>query len=211
MAPTSFPTPPKFMYLLLLFILTVLACEATSQKPRQTNLVFYFQDVASGPNATVIPVAGVPGKIWSFNSFGTIFVVDDPITQTPNRNSTQVGRAQGLFVASALDGSNVHVMLSIVFTTIEYSEGPDKNSPLVGRAQSLFLTTSLDGLNSHASVSCAFTNKAYNGSTLLIQGTAKQFTLAELPVVSGTGKFRYARGYAEFDTFLINSSDYVVL
>lgn len=48
--------------------------------------------------------------------FGTIFATDDPITETLSKISTQVGRAQGILVASALSGSNVHVSVSIAFT-----------------------------------------------------------------------------------------------
>ncbi|XP_039154745.1 dirigent protein 2-like [Eucalyptus grandis] len=97
-------------------------------------MVLYFQDFAAGPNATLIPVAGIAGKLWTFSQFGTVFVTDDFITETPDPNSPMVGQGQGMYVTSALDGSSTRAMFSIVFT-----------------------------------------NQAYNGSTLEIQGTAKQF------------------------------------
>ncbi|KAL5573370.1 hypothetical protein UlMin_022967 [Ulmus minor] len=147
---------------LLLFVLLLVAITIPPNEAlKETKIVFFLQDVSSGSNATVVPVTGITGKPWSFRSFGTIFAVDDPITQTPDRKSTPIGRAQGMFLTSALDGSNVLVSISIVFTNAEY----------------------------------------YNGSTLELQGISKQNErYKEISVVSGTGSFRLARGYATFET-----------
>ncbi|PON62212.1 Disease resistance response protein [Trema orientale] len=136
-------------------------CPTEAQRLNQTNIVFFLQDVAStGPNATVVPVIGITGKAWTFATFGTIFAIDDPITETPSRSSNQVGRAQGMLVTSALDGSNVSVLVSIVFT-----------------------------------------NREYGGSTLELQGVSRQNErYREVSVVSGTGTFRFARGFAIFET-----------
>ncbi|KAA8524702.1 hypothetical protein F0562_011125 [Nyssa sinensis] len=88
---------------------------------KETKMTLYFQDYSAGPNATVVPVTGIPGKLWSFFGFGTIFVTDDTITEGLDKNSAQIARAQGIYVTSALDGSNTHVLISIVFTNEEYS------------------------------------------------------------------------------------------
>lgn len=136
--------------------------EVAPRQPHQTQttLVFYLQDVAQGPNATVAPVIGINGKVWTYNTFGTIFVVDDPVMLGPSPNSNQVGRAQGVLTVSSLDGANVNVVLSIVFNNLQYS-----------------------------------------GSSLEIQGTSRQReNYRELSVVSGTGRFRFAKGYAAFET-----------
>ncbi|XP_002270663.2 dirigent protein 2-like [Vitis vinifera] len=66
-------------------------------------------------------VLSVPGKIWSFTSFGTVFVTDDPITEAPDPNSAPVGRGRGMYITSALDGSTTHVLISIVFTNGQFS------------------------------------------------------------------------------------------
>ena len=63
----------------------------------------------------------VPGKIWSFTSFGTVFVTDDPITEAPDPNSAPAGRGRGMYITSALDGSTTHVLISIVFTNRQFS------------------------------------------------------------------------------------------
>lgn len=134
--------------------------EVVKQQQRQTSLVLYLQDVATGPGATVATVIGINGKVWSYNTFGTIFVVDDPVHMTPSASSVQIGRAQGVITVASQDGSTVNIVLSIVFNSMEYS-----------------------------------------GSTLQIQGSSRQReNYRELSVVSGTGRFRYATGYAVFET-----------
>ena len=131
-------------------------------------MVFYVHDNEGGANVTAIPVAGIPGTKWSVIKFGTLFVFDNLVTEEYDQNSTQVGRVQGIYVNSALDGSSLHMLLSIVFT-----------------------------------------NKGWNGSTLEIQG-ANRFLqkYREFSIVSGTGKFRLAKGYvigetvfSDLDTF----------
>ncbi|KAM1059438.1 hypothetical protein ACFX13_024763 [Malus domestica] len=116
MALSSFSRPSKLMSVLSTLLLAMLMSLAKAQSPRETTIVFYLQDLASGPNATVVPITGIQGKPQSFTSFGTIFAIDDPITETPDKRSTQVGRAQGILVASSLSGSNVHVSMSLAFT-----------------------------------------------------------------------------------------------
>ncbi|KAK7257551.1 hypothetical protein RIF29_31601 [Crotalaria pallida] len=162
----SFSTPMKFMsFTILLLIIAIMISQSNGDqvaKPNQsqTTLVFYLQDTTSGPNATVAAVIGVNGKVWSYTTFGTIFVVDDPVHIGVSTTSTQVGRVQGLLTASAFDGSTVHVVLSVVFNNLQYS-----------------------------------------GSTIELQGISRQReNYREISVVSGTGKFRYARGFASLET-----------
>jgi hypothetical protein len=158
----------KIFTLSLMFLLALATSTAASkyqfQKLKETNMVFYMQDWETGANATTFPVAGIPHKRWGVLSFGTIFAIDDKLTVGIERNSSEVGRAHGIYVNSALDGSDLHLLMSFVFT-----------------------------------------NKAYNGSTLEIQG-ANRFYLKyrEVSVVSGTGIFRLARGYATLETVFID-------
>jgi hypothetical protein len=157
MAPT-FSTPIKLM--LLFLIINIMNAQ-------QSTLVYYLQDIGRGFNATVVPVIGINGRVWSYNTFGTIFVVDDPVMTSPSMLSTQVGKAQGVITVTSLDGTNVNIILSIVFNDVQYS-----------------------------------------GSTLQIQGSSHQRdNLRELSVVSGTGRFRFARGYAVFETVSYDPSN----
>ncbi|CAK9157984.1 unnamed protein product [Ilex paraguariensis] len=156
-------TLPTKLSLLLLLAMFICSQSETAQL-KETNMILHFQDWSAGANATVVPVTGIPGHLWSFADFGTIFCTDDPITEGLEGSSAQIARAQGIYVTSALDGSNTHVLISIVFT-----------------------------------------NKEYNGSTLEIQGSSRQFEkVREVAVVAGTGKFRYARGFATFETVYLD-------
>lgn len=69
------------------------------------------------------------------------------------------------------------------------------------------MTSALDGSNTHVLISIVFTNSKYNGSTLEVQGASRQIdNVREVAVVAGTGKFRYARGYATFETVYLDMS-----
>ncbi|CAK8542835.1 unnamed protein product [Lathyrus sativus] len=155
----KFLIPIKLILFSILFFITINIANGQAQ-PNQSTLVFYLQDVEKGPKATVSPVIGINGKVWSYNTFGTIFVVDDPVTLSPNPFSTQIGKAQGTITVTSQDGANVNIVLSIVFNNMQYAD-----------------------------------------STLEIQGTSRQRdNLRELGVVSGTGRFRFAKGFAVFET-----------
>ncbi|KAK6918850.1 Dirigent protein [Dillenia turbinata] len=148
---------------LLLLALTI-TIEAKPKQQKQTNLVFFMHDWESGDNITAVAVAGLPNKPWKPLAFGTLFAIDDDLTTGVDRKSAQIGRAHGLYVYSALDGSDCHMLLSLVFTSKEYS-----------------------------------------GSTLEIQGADRLLQKSrEVSVVSGTGKFRLARGYATLETAFLD-------
>ncbi|KAK4420541.1 Dirigent protein 23 [Sesamum alatum] len=89
-------------------------------QPKETKMTLYFQDYSGGPNATVVEITGQPDGLLRFTKFGAMFCTDDPITEGFDESSPQIARAQGLYVTSALDGSNTHVLISIVFTNEEY-------------------------------------------------------------------------------------------
>ncbi|KAK6918851.1 Dirigent protein [Dillenia turbinata] len=133
-------------------------------KQTKTNMVFYMHDWQSGNDSTAMPIAGVKSKPWNTVQFGTLFVIDDALTVGLDRASAQVGWAHGVYVNSALDGSDLHLVLSLVFTS-----------------------------------------KEHNGSTLEIQGADRLFQkYREVSVVSGTGRFRFARGYATLETAFLD-------
>ncbi|XP_062009396.1 pterocarpan synthase 1-like [Rosa rugosa] len=150
--------------LVILVLSTTFLAMASTHEFKETQMSLYFQDFTTGSNLTTLPIAGIAGKFWTFDQFGTVYVTDDPLTEGPSPKSTLVGRGQAFIVTSALDGRNALVFLSIVFT-----------------------------------------NKKYNGSTIEIQGNSKQFEpVREVAVVSGTGKFRFARGYATLETYFVD-------
>ncbi|OMO68857.1 Plant disease resistance response protein [Corchorus olitorius] len=78
---------------------------------------------------------------------------------------------------------------------------PDINSKLVGRAQGIYALASQSEASLLMAYNFAFMEGKYNGSTLSILGRNSVFSpVRELPVVGGSGVFRFARGYAEAKT-----------
>ncbi|XP_062104666.1 dirigent protein 1-like [Humulus lupulus] len=91
---------------------------------------------------------------------------------------------------------------TIYITDDPIMDNPDPNSAPIGRSLGTYVTSALDGLILHVSISVVFTAKEYMGSTLELQGAYKHFERrSEISVVSGTGQFRFARGYATFETY----------
>ena len=71
-------------------------------KHKTHNVTFYAHEaIETGADATAFIVAG-PGGNVSALQFGALVVVNDPITETEDPNSLQIGKLQGLYV---LDGS----------------------------------------------------------------------------------------------------------
>ncbi|KAJ1383263.1 Dirigent protein [Sesbania bispinosa] len=145
-----------------IFTLTILYVAYTFPKlqPKQTNLVFYVHDHFTGEDSTAATVAGKSGTTSSILRFGTVAIVDDPVTEGPTMDSTLIGRAQGMYINSQLDGKGLYMVFSVIFTDGEYK-----------------------------------------GSSLEIQGS-DIFTMKEreFGVVSGTGYFRFVKGYGIMET-----------
>jgi len=83
--------------------------------------------------------------------------------------------------------------------------GPQLNSKLVGKAQGFYASASQEDLDFLMAMNFAFIEGKYNGSTITILGRNAVFhKVREMPVVGGSGLFRFARGYAEANTHSID-------
>ncbi|PKI32824.1 hypothetical protein CRG98_046817 [Punica granatum] len=81
------------------------------------------------------------------------------------------------------------------------TEGPEQKSKPVGRAQGIYAMASQTEAALLMIMNFAFTEGKYNGSTLSILGRNSVFSqVRELPVLGGSGQFRFARGYAQART-----------
>ena len=79
--------------------------------------------------------------------------------------------------------------------------GPELNSKLVGRAQGFYASTSQSEVDLLMAMNFAITEGKYNGSTITILGRNPVFNkVREMPVIGGSGLFRFARGYAQLRT-----------
>nr|ABR27721.1 dirigent-like protein [Picea sitchensis] len=113
------------------------------------------------------------------------------------------GRHQTSFPVAGLNGSSSNpgkfgtlVVISDAITKRPYVNTNPGN--IVGRAQGTYVNTNpVTGLDFFMVFTLIFQNMEYNGSTLEIQGTDRfDQPQCEYAVVGGTGKFRFARGYA---------------
>lgn len=128
--------------------------------------------------------------VKSENEINMVFYMHD-VLEGSNRTAVQIGSG-----STAKPGFGAMVVIDDALTRT-----PSPDSPLVGRAQGMYMSDSLAVLTLPDSL-LAFTAilewpGEYNGSTLSIQGGNRVFMdQREVSVVGGTGKFRFALGYA---------------
>ncbi|KAI3716724.1 hypothetical protein L1987_67800 [Smallanthus sonchifolius] len=65
-------------------------------------------------------VAGKDGPTTSIMHFGTLLAHDDPVTVGPDPGSQEVGRAQGMYINSQLNGKALYMTFSVMFNDGEY-------------------------------------------------------------------------------------------
>ncbi|AES91976.1 putative plant disease resistance response protein [Medicago truncatula] len=152
-------TSSSFFFIFTLIILYV-AYTFQKLEPNQTNMLFYIHDHFTGENTSAVTVAGINGPNFNIQHFGTVAIIDDPVTEGPAMDSTLLGSAQGVYVNSQLDSKAVYMVFSVIFTSGKYI-----------------------------------------GSTLEMQGYSLYTTKErEFGIVSGTGYFRFVKGYAVMET-----------
>ncbi|CAH8348922.1 unnamed protein product [Eruca vesicaria subsp. sativa] len=80
-----------------------------------------------------------------------------------------------------------------------------RNSTVVGQAQGIYAGAAQGEIGFLMVMNFAFTTGKYNGSTITILGrNAAMEKVREMPVVGGSGMFRFARGYVEARTKLFD-------
>ncbi|GER50670.1 disease resistance-responsive (dirigent-likeprotein) family protein [Striga asiatica] len=107
----------------------------------------------------------------------------------PNNNNSFFGLVQMIDNKLTLDG--------------------DPKSKSIGRAQGFYAAASLDpkDIALLMTMNFYFTDGKYKGSTLEILGrNAFMNKVREMPIVGGSGLFRFARGYALLSTKMLNQS-----
>ncbi|KAG6402468.1 hypothetical protein SASPL_134663 [Salvia splendens] len=90
---------------------------------------------------------------------------------------------------------------------------PDINSGQVARAQGTAASADLQNLAVALNMNFYITSGQYNGSTVSIAGRNPLLAPSrEVPVIGGTGAFRFARGYAVTSTYSMDlPASYIVL
>ncbi|XP_027171970.1 dirigent protein 22-like [Coffea eugenioides] len=85
-----------------------------------TNLTVYVHEFQSGDAQSIFPVAGLPNVTWGYHQFGTVFVIDNTLTQSVSFKSAVVGRLQGISAVASLDGNNMELAATILFANGKY-------------------------------------------------------------------------------------------
>ncbi|KAL5765216.1 hypothetical protein ACOSQ2_017810 [Xanthoceras sorbifolium] len=93
------------------------------------------------------------------------------------------------------------------------TEGPELSSKMVGRAQGLYALASQEEIGLLMAMNFAFIEGKYNGSSITVMGRNTVFSkVREMPVIGGSGLFRFARGYVQARThkFNVKTGDAIV-
>ncbi|KAE9603139.1 hypothetical protein Lal_00018674 [Lupinus albus] len=132
------------------------------KKEQLTHFKFYWHESVGGSNATAAIIIPSLPQYSNTSHFGSLRVIDTPLTLGPNLSSKVVGRAQGFYAVT----SRTDLELTMI-QNFNFFEGK------------------------------------YNGSTISILGRDVALNeTRELPVVGGSGVFRFAKGYVELRTYL---------
>ncbi|VAI21841.1 unnamed protein product [Triticum turgidum subsp. durum] len=104
-------------------LLLAAAAAPASAAEKETRLRVYWHDVVSGgPNARVVQVAQAPSSNTSATGFGTVLVIDDPLTEGPSLTGSRLlGRAQGLYVSTGKDSLSLLMAMNFVFVDGAYN------------------------------------------------------------------------------------------
>ncbi|KAI5392136.1 Dirigent protein 3, partial [Lathyrus oleraceus] len=132
-----------------------------NKKEKLSQFRFYWHDILSGKNPSSITVVPPPLKLNTTTAFGSVRMIDNPLTL-----------------------------------------GPELSSKLVGKAQGFYASASQAELGLLMAMNFAFIEGKYNGSSITILGRNPALNkVREMPVVGGSGLFRFARGYAQATTY----------
>ncbi|KAL8556358.1 hypothetical protein ACS0TY_003969 [Phlomoides rotata] len=109
--------------LVLLTIAPVHSGYYTSQphvppKLKKTHLRFFVHDILSGTKPSAVQIAGNKPTPNNPTPFGSLFAIDDLLTEGPQITSKVIGTAQGLYVSSS-QGKDLTLILyvDLGFTT----------------------------------------------------------------------------------------------
>ncbi|KAH7554248.1 hypothetical protein ACOSP7_028656 [Xanthoceras sorbifolium] len=116
------------------------------------------------------------------------------------RNPTAIRVAQ-----AAMTNQSATFFGAVVMMDDPLTMRPELSSKLVGRAQGIYASASQSELGFLMALNFAFTEGKYNGSTLSVLGRNTALSsVREMPIVGGSGVFRFARGYAQARTHTID-------
>ncbi|XP_050226617.1 dirigent protein 22-like [Mercurialis annua] len=112
------------------------------------------------------------------------------------KNATAVGVAQAAMTKTSASLFGLVTMVDDPLTA-----EPSLSSKIVGRAQGIYASASQSDISLLMVLNFAFVEGKYNGSSLSVLGRNSVLSgVREMPIVGGSGLFRFARGYAQAKT-----------
>ncbi|KAL3843382.1 hypothetical protein ACJIZ3_000785 [Penstemon smallii] len=109
--------------------ISLVQCEYYSQslpynqvKEQKTSLHFYMHDILGGSKPTAVPIARANSGQGGPAPFGTLFAIDDPLTEGPEITSTLIGNGRGMYVSASQDAIPTLVMyMDLGFTSGKFN------------------------------------------------------------------------------------------
>lgn len=90
--------------------------------------------------------------------------------------------------------------------------GPKLTSKMVGRAQGFYAAAGQDEIAALMVMNFAFTDGKYNGSTITVVGRNTVLAkVREMPIIGGSGLFRFSRGYVQAKTYSVTNGGNAVV
>ncbi|XP_045798319.1 dirigent protein 24-like [Trifolium pratense] len=89
--------------------------------------------VSGGNNQPFVSAGNLPGGFTIQKlMFGSVTVIDDQLTEEHELDSSVIGRAQGFYLASSLDGTSKTIVLTVLVHGGEHHDGVDDTISLFG-------------------------------------------------------------------------------
>ncbi|KAL1567623.1 dirigent protein 22-like [Salvia divinorum] len=110
----------KITLSLLLFLAIFTYATAKLGHHKEIEMTIYYHDYAGGPNATTIEIPSSSTGQLNFTKFGAMFCSDDPIYKGIEKDSVPIARGRGIYIISALDGTQAQMLMSVVFINGKY-------------------------------------------------------------------------------------------
>ncbi|MED6130455.1 hypothetical protein PIB30_000955 [Stylosanthes scabra] len=126
------------------------------------------------------------------------------IVSGPNQTAFKVAQASITDKSPTLFGE-------VLMADDPLTVGPEPESKLIGKAQGIYASASQDGVGLMMVMNIKFLEGKYNGSTMSLLGRNAIFSdVREMPIVGGSGLFRFARGYALAKTHSLTATTAIV-
>ncbi|XP_057788594.1 dirigent protein 4-like [Salvia miltiorrhiza] len=105
--------------------------ESEAYKPvlKKTQLRFFIHDILSGSKPSAVRIAAPNTTAYDTGNptpFGTVYAIDDVLTEGPEATSAVVGNAQGMYLSSS-QGKNLTL---VMYVDLGFTAGRFKGSSL---------------------------------------------------------------------------------